>query len=167
MKKNWGNRTYYLLSQGKQRIWDSQLSPSESWQLWYCFINRIIGIWNIFIWITWGPFWKAISHAWSVIANLYACSNPLLCHYAPIWIRVKAMLPVLATLIQARFQFVTPDAFIVIEYLKAMLSYTSMGWFHGFKLHFTVNEQGELLSFYVTPGNVDDRNPVPHLAKSL
>ena len=32
MKKNWGNRTYYLLSQGKQRIQDSQLSPVKSWQ---------------------------------------------------------------------------------------------------------------------------------------
>ena len=35
----------------------------------------------------------------------------------------------------------------------------SMGWFYGFKLHLICNEHGELLSFYLTKGNVDDRNP--------
>lgn len=44
---------------------------------------------------------------------------------------------------------------------------TSMGWFYGFKLHLVVNEQGELLAFHLTPGNVDDRRPVPLLAKDL
>lgn len=44
---------------------------------------------------------------------------------------------------------------------------TSMGWFYGFKLHLVVNDQGELLAFQVTPGNVDDRTPVPHLTKKL
>jgi hypothetical protein len=37
--------------------------------------------------------------------------------------------------------------------------HTSMGWFYGFKLHLVCNERGELLSFYLTKGNVDDRNP--------
>jgi hypothetical protein len=44
---------------------------------------------------------------------------------------------------------------------------TSTGWFFGFKLHLVVNDQGELLSFCITPGNVDDRKPVPRLAKKL
>lgn len=35
---------------------------------------------------------------------------------------------------------------------------SSTGWFYGFKLHLIVNERGELISFYVTKGNVDDRN---------
>lgn len=35
---------------------------------------------------------------------------------------------------------------------------TTMGWFFGFKLHLIVNEKGELLSFYLSKGNVDDRN---------
>lgn len=35
---------------------------------------------------------------------------------------------------------------------------SSMGWFFGFKLHLIINEKGELLSFYLTKGNVDDRN---------
>jgi len=36
---------------------------------------------------------------------------------------------------------------------------SSMGWFYGFKLHLIVNEQGELTSFMLTPGNVADNNP--------
>jgi hypothetical protein len=44
---------------------------------------------------------------------------------------------------------------------------TSTGWFFGFKLHLVVNDQGEILRFCLTPGNVDDRKPVPHLAKKL
>ena len=35
---------------------------------------------------------------------------------------------------------------------------SSTGWFYGFKLHLTINECGEILNFYLTPGNVDDRN---------
>jgi transposase len=44
---------------------------------------------------------------------------------------------------------------------------TSMGWFYGFKLHLVVNDQGELLACQLTPGNVDDRTPVPILSKRL
>lgn len=43
----------------------------------------------------------------------------------------------------------------------------SLGWFYGFKLHLIVNELGEVLAFTLTPGNVDDRKPVPQLAKRL
>lgn len=44
-----------------------------------------------------------------------------------------------------------------------------MGWFYGFKLHIVCNEKGELLSFYLTQGNVDDRNPkhIKKLAENL
>jgi len=44
---------------------------------------------------------------------------------------------------------------------------TSMGWFYGFKLHLVVNDQGEILAVHLTPGNVDDRKPVPQLAQDL
>jgi DDE family transposase len=44
---------------------------------------------------------------------------------------------------------------------------TSMGWFYGFKLHLAVNDRGELLACCLTPGNVDDRTPVPQLVKRL
>jgi hypothetical protein len=44
---------------------------------------------------------------------------------------------------------------------------TSMGGFYGFKLHLVVNDRGELLAFRITPGNVDDREPVPELTQGL
>ena len=44
---------------------------------------------------------------------------------------------------------------------------TSVGWFYGFKLHLLVNDRGELLAFCLTPGNVDDRRPVPRLVRRL
>src|SRR6516225_9922877 len=44
---------------------------------------------------------------------------------------------------------------------------TSVGWFYGFKLHVVVNDRGELLAFCLTPGNRDDRKPVPRLAQRL
>ena len=42
-----------------------------------------------------------------------------------------------------------------------------MGWFYGFKLHLIVNDQGELLAVQLTPGNTDDRKPVPQMTKTL
>ena len=36
----------------------------------------------------------------------------------------------------------------------------SLGWFYGFKLHLICNDRGELLNFMITPGNVDDREPL-------
>lgn len=44
---------------------------------------------------------------------------------------------------------------------------TTLGWFYGFKLHLVVNDCGELLAFCLTAGNVDDRTPVPRLARRL
>jgi hypothetical protein len=46
---------------------------------------------------------------------------------------------------------------------------SSMGWFYGFKLHLIVNEHGELVSFFITPGNVPDNNieTVTKLARTM
>ena len=44
---------------------------------------------------------------------------------------------------------------------------STLGYFFGFKLHLVVNDQGELLSFVLSPGNVDDRVPVLTLVKKL
>jgi hypothetical protein len=44
---------------------------------------------------------------------------------------------------------------------------TSVGWFYGFKLHLIINHVGEVISFALTRGNVDDRAPVEKLAKNL
>lgn len=51
--------------------------------------------------------------------------------------------------------------------LDARRGKSSMGWFFGFKLHLAVNERGELLACCLTPGNVDDRAPVPRLVQRL
>jgi len=44
---------------------------------------------------------------------------------------------------------------------------TSMGWFYGFKLHLIINDRGEIITFAITPGNVDDRKPVSKMAERL
>jgi transposase len=49
----------------------------------------------------------------------------------------------------------------------AARSKTSVDWFFGFKLHIVVNELGEILNAIVTPGNIDDREPIPDLLKDL
>ncbi len=37
---------------------------------------------------------------------------------------------------------------------------STMGYFFGFKLHFIINDKGEILNFVITPGNTDDRAPL-------
>lgn len=44
---------------------------------------------------------------------------------------------------------------------------TTKGWFYGLKLHLVINEYGELLSWVLTPGNVNDRTPIFDLLKGL
>lgn len=42
----------------------------------------------------------------------------------------------------------------------AQVGRSTMGWFYGFKLHLAINDRGEILSFTITPANVDDREPL-------
>jgi hypothetical protein len=44
---------------------------------------------------------------------------------------------------------------------------TSVDWFFAFKLHLVINDRSELLSLRLTPGNVDDRRPVPELVREV
>ncbi|MDR3115360.1 MAG: IS982 family transposase [Treponema sp.] len=46
---------------------------------------------------------------------------------------------------------------------------SSTGWFYGFKLHLIINDRGEICAFYLSRGNVDDRNPavIDHLCREL
>ena len=46
-------------------------------------------------------------------------------------------------------------------------SRNSVEWHYGFKLHLIISEKGELLAFKLTPGNVDDRTPVPDLTNGV
>ena len=50
---------------------------------------------------------------------------------------------------------------------EAGCSKTSMGWFCGFKLHLVINDSGEILAVELTPGNTDDRRPLPKFAEGL
>ena len=43
----------------------------------------------------------------------------------------------------------------------------TMGWFFGFKLHLLINHNGEILSLNISPGNTNDRSPIPDLCKDL
>ena len=44
---------------------------------------------------------------------------------------------------------------------------SSTGWFFGFKLHLVINQMGELLNIRLTPGNTDDRKPLPELVRGF
>lgn len=49
----------------------------------------------------------------------------------------------------------------------AEIGKTTKGWFYGFKLHLICNHHGELVSCRITPGNVDDRTPIPEMTQDL
>ncbi len=40
----------------------------------------------------------------------------------------------------------------------AAVGKSTMGWFFGFKLHLIIYDKGEILSFYLTKGNTDERD---------
>lgn len=44
---------------------------------------------------------------------------------------------------------------------------STMGWFYGFKLHVVLNHVGEIVSFKLTPGNVNDRKPVHEILQGV
>lgn len=44
---------------------------------------------------------------------------------------------------------------------------SSTGWFFGFKLHLVINDEGELLAWMLTAGNIDDRKPVKNMCESM
>ena len=95
----------------------------------------------------------------------------------------RAMMPLFAYLIHACLGPVSGISFIDSTALKvcgnkrisrhrvfhglAALGKTTMGWFYGFKLHLIINDRGELLAFGLTPGNVDDRQPVGKMTRGL
>ena len=44
---------------------------------------------------------------------------------------------------------------------------TTMGCFYGFKVHLIINHDGEIVAFALTPGNVDDRKPLPNMIRRI
>jgi hypothetical protein len=73
--------------------------------------------------------------------------------------------------------FVTPQVlkcvitseFRVIKYLIGLQKRGkgTMDWFYGFKLNLLINHIGEIISLKITPGNTNDRTPIPELCKNL
>jgi hypothetical protein len=108
---------------------------------------------------------------------------PRLLSYARFIQKLPSLLQPLGVLLQRRFGKATGIAFVDSTALAvcnnrriashkvfqgwAARGKTSMGWFFGFKLHFVDNDRGELLAVRVTPGNVDDRKPVPAMTQRL
>lgn len=43
---------------------------------------------------------------------------------------------------------------------------SSTGWYYGFKLHLAINERGEILGFYLTAANVDERIPADWITQN-
>ncbi|SNZ06208.1 Transposase DDE domain-containing protein [Persephonella hydrogeniphila] len=43
----------------------------------------------------------------------------------------------------------------------------TVGWFYGFKLHLIINEKGQILSFDLTAGNIDDRKSLRKMMKDI
>ena len=108
---------------------------------------------------------------------------PTLVSYTRFVELIPSTLPALCLYLRVRFGQVTGVAFIDSTPLSvchnrrigrhrvfaemATRGKSSMGWFYGFKLHLIVNDQGELLAVQLTPGNIDDRKPVPQMTKKL
>lgn len=44
---------------------------------------------------------------------------------------------------------------------------SSTGWYYGFKLHLAINERGEILGFYLTAANVDERQTADWITQKL
>ena len=44
---------------------------------------------------------------------------------------------------------------------------STTGWFFGMKLHLVINHRAEIVTWMLTPGNIDDRTPVPNLVQGL
>ena len=61
-------------------------------------------------------------------------------------------------------RFAELEKSVVVQFVifvkKCLLGKCSLGWFYGFKLHLICNDKGEILNFMITPGDVDDREPL-------
>ena len=107
---------------------------------------------------------KLMSYSRMVIAMQYVA--PLLCAY----FKTRLAKPTGISFIDSTSIKVCHNRRIVRNKVFAGLAKrgkTTMGWFYGFKLHLIINHKGELLAATLTQGDVDDRKPVPLLAKHL
>ena len=98
---------------------------------------------------------------------------PGLCSYQRfVQLQARCVMPLFFYLLTKRgncagISFVDATALKVCHNLRIRLHRTfrgsaardksSTGWYYGFKLHLAINEKGEILGFYLTAANVDER----------
>jgi hypothetical protein len=126
---------------------------------------------------------RTFKHFYLMLTERHRAEFPDLVSYQRFVELMPSVLALLCAYLQSRFGSCTGIGFIDSTALAvcgnkrirrnqvfrglAKIGKTTMGWFFGFKLHLAINECGELLAVQLTPGNVDDREPVPHLAQRL
>ena len=108
---------------------------------------------------------------------------PGLVHYARFIKLIKRAFPALICLLKSlegemtEYLFIDSTPMAVCHNLRerkhktfkgfAAKGKTSTGWFFGMKLHMIFNTKGEIVRLTITPGNTNDRTPVPHMIKDL
>jgi hypothetical protein len=108
---------------------------------------------------------------------------PKLVHYARFVKLIKRAFPALVCLLKSlegeitQYLFIDSTPMAVCHNLRekrhktfkglAAKGKTSTGWFFGMKLHMIFNTKGEIIRLTITPGNVNDRTPVPHMVRTL
>lgn len=126
---------------------------------------------------------RTFKHYYKMLLERHRAEFPQLVSYPRFVELMPSVLALLCGYLKSRFGQCTGIAFVDSTGLAvcgnkriernrvfrgiARLGKTTMGWFFGFKLHLIINERGELLAVQLTPGNVDDRQPVPTLAQRL
>lgn len=124
-------------------------------------------------------------HTWKNLKLLHSRKFPFLPSYKNFLKGVHHCFPILIKLLQPLL-YIAHDfnqAFSIVDstalpvchnrWIKRSKLFTgiakrgmsSLGWFYGFKLHAAINHLGQFLGLVITPGNVDDRKPVPQLLK--
>jgi hypothetical protein len=115
--------------------------------------------------------------------NLHQELFPGLVHYARFVKLIKKAFPALVCLLKSlegevtEYLFIDSTPMAVCHNLRerkhkvfkglAAKGKTSTGWFFGMKIHMIFNTKGEIVRLVITPGNVNDRTPVPHMVKDL
>ena len=157
------------LQEGKQRERTGQLCPSEVMTILIHFHQS---------------HYRTFKAYYTEHVQVYLTSEfPQLVSYTRFVALIPRMLLPLLAYLQSRYGGCTGISFIDLTSLEvchpkrisqhrvfatdAKRGKSSMGWFFGFKLHLAVNDRGDLLACCLTPGNVDDRAPVPYLVKRL
>lgn len=126
---------------------------------------------------------RTFKHFYLMLMDQHRAEFPDLVSYQRFVELMPSVLGLLCAYLQSRFGSCTGIGFVDSTALAvcgnkrirrnrvfrgvAKMGKTTMGWFFGFKLHLAINECGELLAVQLTPGNVDDRQPVPHLTRRL